>query len=307
MESADIRRVRTDTLEIGYEEHGRPDAPVVMLLHGFPDDARAWDEVAPRLAGAGYRVIVPYLRGYGPTRFLDPARARTAQQAALGQDLVDLMDALGLRRVALVGQDWGARAVCVVAALHPERVSALVSVGGYVIYDIAKAAHPEDPKQEAQLWYQWYFNTERGRHGLAQYRREICRHLWRTWSPGWRFDEATLDRTAPSLDNPDFVDVVVHSYRHRHGNAPGEPRFEAAEARLAARPPIQVPTLVLHGQDDTVDPVHTSEGEAHLFPRGYSRRVIANAGHFAQREQPAVVSDAVIGFLGHARERDARG
>ena len=301
MQSAPIRRARTDTLEIGYEEHGSPAAPVVMLLHGFPDDARAWDGVAPRLVGAGYRVIVPYLRGFGPTRFLDPARSRTAQQAALGQDLIDLMDVLGLARVSLVGQDWGARAVCIVAALHPERVGALVSVGGYVIQDIAKAAHPEDPEQEARLWYQWYFNTERGRRGLARNRREICRLLWRTWSPGWRFDDATLDRTLPSFDNPDFVDVVIHSYRHRHGNAPGEPRFEAAEARLATRPPIQVPTLVLHGQDDTVDPVHTSEGEAHLFSRGYSRQVIPDAGHFAQREQPAVVSDAVIAFLGQAR------
>ena len=301
MQSAPIRRARTDTLEIGYEEHGSPAAPVVMLLHGFPDDARAWDGVAPRLVGAGYRVIVPYLRGFGPTRFLDPARSRTAQQAALGQDLIDLIDVLGLARVSLVGQDWGARAVCIVAALHPERVGALVSVGGYVIQDIAKAAHPEDPEQEARLWYQWYFNTERGRRGLARNRREICRLLWRTWSPGWRFDDATLDRTVPSLDNPDFVDVVIHSYRHRHGNAPGEPRFEAAEARLATRPPIQVPTLVLHGQDDTVDPVHTSEGEAHLFSRGYSRQVIPDAGHFAHREQPAVVSDAVIAFLGQAR------
>ena len=301
MQSAPIRRARTDTLEIGYEEHGSPAAPVVMLLHGFPDDARAWDSVAPRLVGAGYRVIVPYLRGFGPTRFLDPARSRTAQQVALGQDLIDLMDVLGLARASLVGQDWGARAVCIVAALHPERVGALVSVGGYVIQDIAKSGHPEDPEQEARLWYQWYFNTERGRRGLARNRRELCRLLWRTWSPGWRFDDATLDRTLPSFDSPDFVDVVIHSYRHRHGNAPGEPRFEAAEARLATRPPIQVPTLVLHGQDDTVDPVHTSEGEAHLFARGYSRRVIPDAGHFPSREQPAVVSDAVIAFLGQAR------
>jgi pimeloyl-ACP methyl ester carboxylesterase len=300
MQSPAIRRARTNTLEIGYEEHGRPDAPVVMLLHGFPDDARAWDGVVPRLLGAGYRVIVPYLRGYGPTRFLDPAAPRTAQQSALAQDLMDLMDALNLDQVSLVGQDWGARTVCIAAALHPERVRALVTFGGYAIQNIAKAANPADPEQEARLWYQWYFNTERGRSGLARNRREICRLLWRTWSPGWRFDEATLDRTVPSFDNPDFVDVVIHSYRHRHRNAPGEPRFEADEARLAARPPIQVPTLVLHGADDTVDPVQTSEGEAQLFPRGYARQVIGNAGHFAQREQPATVSDTVIAFLRQA-------
>jgi pimeloyl-ACP methyl ester carboxylesterase len=226
-----------------------------------------------------------------------------AQQAALGQDVVDLLDALDLGGAFLVGQDWGARAACVAAALHPERVHALVSVGGYVIQDIAKAARPGEPEEEARLWYQWYFNTERGRAGLERGRRAICRYLWRTWSPGWRFDDATFERTARSFDNPDFVDVVIHSYRHRHGNAPGEARFDAAEARLATRPPIPVPTLVLHGRDDTVDPVHTSEGEAHLFPRGYSRRVIPDAGHFAQREQPAVVSDAIVAFLASDRAR----
>jgi pimeloyl-ACP methyl ester carboxylesterase len=301
MQGPAVQRVRTDTLEIGYEEYGAPHSPVAMLLHGFPDDARAWDVVAPALVDAGYRVIVPYLRGFGPTRFLDPARPRSAQQAALGQDLIDLMDVLGLGQVSLVGQDWGARAVCIVAALRPERVDALVSIGGYAIQNIANAADPEDPEQEARLWYQWYFNTERGRRGLARNRREICRLLWRTWSPGWQFDDATFERTVPSFDNPDFVDVVIHSYRHRHRNGPGEPRFEAAEARLATRPAIPVPTLVLHGQNDTVDPVHTSEGEAHLFSRGYSRHVIADAGHFAHREQPRVVSEAVIAFLGQAR------
>jgi pimeloyl-ACP methyl ester carboxylesterase len=297
MPSPAIKRVQSDTLEIGYEEHGGPDSPAVILLHGFPDDARAWDGTVPRLVGAGYRAIVPYLRGFGPTRFLDPARPRMAQQAALAQDLVDLLDALGLGRVTLVGQDWGARTVCIAAALHPERVRALVSFGGYAIQNIAGAASPGDPDQEARLWYQWYFNTERGRSGLARNRREICRYLWQTWSPGWRFDDATLDRTVSSFDNPDFVNVVIHSYRHRHRNAPGEPRFDAVEARLATRPPIRVPTLVLHGRDDTVDPIHTSEGEAHLFPGGYSRRVIPDAGHFAHREQPAVVSDALVTFL----------
>src|SRR5262249_16643064 len=208
-----IRHAHTDTLEIGYEEHGRLAAPVTMLLHGFPDDARSWDDVVPPLVAAGHRVIVPYLRGYGPTRFHDP-RARMAQQAALGQDLFDLMNALSLDRVAVVGQDWGSRAACVLSALHPERVRALVTLGGYPIRKIAEMARPEEPEQEARLWYQWYFNTERGRAGLTANRREICRVLWRTWSPGWRFDDATLDRTAASLDNPDFVDVVIHSYRH---------------------------------------------------------------------------------------------
>ena len=295
-----IRRARTDTLEIGYEEHGRRDSPVTMLLHGFPDDARAWDGVVPPLVAARHRVIVPYLRGYGPTRFIDP-RARTAQQAALGQDLVDLIDALALDRISVVGQDWGSRAACVLSALHPERVRALVTIGGYTVQNIAEMAKPEDPEQEARLWYQWYFNTERGRAGLAANRREICRQLWRAWSPGWRFDEATLDRTAASFENPDFVDVVIHSYRHRHRNAPGERRFDADEGRLATTPPILVPTLVLHGRDDTVDPVHTSEGQSHLFLRGYDRQVIPAAGHFAQREQPEVVSRAILSFLDEVR------
>jgi len=296
MSTATIRRARTDTLDIGYEEHGRPDAPVTMLLHGFPDDARAWDGVVPALVAAGHRVVVPYLRGFGPTRFHDP-RARTAQQAALGHDLVDLMNGLSLDRVTVVGQDWGSRAACVLSALRPERVRALVTIGGYTIQNITEMGKPEDPEQEARLWYQWYFNTERGRAGLTANRREICRQLWRAWSPGWRFDEATLDRTAASLENPDFVDVVIHSYRHRHRNAPGEPRFDADEARLASTPPILVPTLVLHGHDDTVDPVHTSEGQSHLFPRGYARHVIPEAGHFAHREQPGMVSRAIVTFL----------
>ena len=295
-----IRRARTDTLEIGYEEHGRPGAPATMLLHGFPDDARAWDDVVPPLVAAGHRVIVPYLRGYGPSRFVD-SRTRTAQQAALGQDLVDLMNALALDRMSVVGQDWGSRAACVLSALHPERVRALVTIGGYTIHNITEMAKPEDPEQEARLWYQWYFNTERGRAGLAANRRAICRQLWQEWSPGWRFDEATLERTAQSLENPDFVDVVIHSYRHRHRNAPGDPRFDADELRLATTPPILVPTLVLHGQEDTVDPVHTSDGQAHLFPRGYARQVISDAGHFAQREQPGVVSRAILAFLRETR------
>ena len=296
MPTPPIRHARTDTLQIGYEEYGPTDAPAAMLLHGFPDDTRAWDGVVPSLVAAGHRVVVPYLRGFGPTRLLDP-NVRMAQQAALGRDVVDLMDALSLDQVALVGQDWGSRAACVASALHPERVRALVTIGGYTIQNIQEMARPEDPEQEARLWYQWYFNTERGRAGLGANRRAICRQLWRAWSPGWRFDEATLDRTVTSLENPDFVDVVIHSYRHRHRNAPGEPRFDADEARLAAMPPILVPTLVLHGRDDTVDPVHTSEGQSHLFPRGYTRHVIAEAGHFAQREQPGIVSRAIVAFL----------
>ena len=291
------RRARTATLEIAYEEQGDPRGLPIVLLHGFPDDARAWDEVAAPLAAAGHRVLVPYLRGYGPTRFLDAATPRTGQQAAIGQDLLDLMDALGLTRVALAGYDWGGRAACITALLAPERVRALVTIGGYNVQNTVALPGPASAAAERAYWYQWYFNTERGRAGLQQNRREICRLLWRDWSPSWRFDDATFERTAGSFDNPDFVDVVIHSYRHRHGNAPGEPQFDAIERRLARRSPITVPTTVLAGADDTVDVARRSEGHMALFPGGTERRVVPGAGHFLPREKPAVVADAMLDLL----------
>ena len=292
-----LRSVRTPVLEIAYEEWGDPAAFPVILLHGFPDDARAWDEVAPALAGAGHRVLVPWLRGYGPTRFLDPGAPRMAQQAAIGQDLLDLMDALALPRVALAGYDWGGRAACIAAIVAPARVRALVTIGGYNVQDTIATPRPASVTQERANWYQWYFNTERGRLGLEQNRRELCRFLWREWSPGWRFDDATFDRTAPAFDNPDFVDVVIHSYRHRHRHAPGEPRFDAVERRLAERPPITVPSRVLHGAEDTVDPPRRSESHMALFPAGTERRVVAGSGHFLPREQPAAVAGAIRELL----------
>ena len=293
----DILRVRTRTLEIGYEAHGDVDGVPVILLHGFPDDARAWDSVAPSLATAGYRVLVPYLRGYGPTHFLESVEPRMAQQAAIGQDLLDFMDTLGLPAAGLAGYDWGGRAACIVALMAPERVLALVTIGGYNVQNTVTPSPPASAVAERAYWYQWYFNTERGRMGLERNRREICRLLWQEWSPGWRFDDATFDRTAPSFDNPDFVPVVIHSYRHRHGNAPGDARFDEVERRLATRPPITVPTIVLHGADDTVGPPQRSEGHLALFPKGSERRVIAGAGHFMPREQPAAVVDALLAML----------
>jgi pimeloyl-ACP methyl ester carboxylesterase len=289
--------VRTPELEIGGEAHGRADGFPVILLHGFPDDVRAWDAVAAPLAAAGYRVLVPYLRGYGPTRFLDPAAPRLAQQAAIGQDLLDFMNALGLARVGLAGYDWGGRAACIAAILAPERVGALVTMGGYNVQDTLASPRPASAVQERAHWYQWYFNTERGRIGLEQNRREICRLLWQEWSPTWKFDDATFEATAPSFDNPDFVPVVIHSYRHRHGNASGDPRFDAVERHLAARPPITVPTVVLHGADDAVGPPHRSEGHLALFPRGTERRVVPGAGHFMPREKPDAVVQALLALL----------
>jgi pimeloyl-ACP methyl ester carboxylesterase len=293
--------VRTPTLEIGYESHGDATGFPIVLLHGFPDDARAWDAVASPLAAAGYRVLVPYLRGYGPTRFLDPATPRMAQQAAIAQDLLDFMKALDLERVGLAGYDWGGRAACITAILAPERVQALVTIGGYNVQNTLAAPRTVPADEGRRLWYQWYFNTERGRLGLEQHRRAICRLLWQEWSPTWRFDDATFERTAASFDNPDFVPVVIHSYRHRHGNAPSDPRFEQVERHLATQPPITVPTIVLHGADDRVSPPHRSDGDMALFPAGTVRHLVPRAGHFMPREQPQAVVDALLTLVSRKR------
>ena len=289
--------VRTPTLEIGYEEWGDAAGAPVVLLHGFPDDAHAWSEVAPPLAARGCRVLAPYLRGYGPTRFLDATAPRMAQQAAIGQDLLDFLDALGIERAALAGYDWGGRAACITAILAPARVRALLTIGGYNVQNTIATPVPASALQERANWYQWYFNTERGLLGLEKNRREICRLLWRDWSPGWRFDDATFEQAAAAFDNPDFVPVVIHSYRHRYRNAPGEPRFDAIEQRLAARPRIEVPSAILHGRDDGVDPPARSEKHPALFPAGTERRVIPDAGHFLPREQPGAVVEALLSLL----------
>ncbi len=293
--------VRTPTLEIGYEERGEPTGAPVVLLHGFPDDAHAWDGVAPPLAARGYRVLAPYLRGYGPTRFLDPGAPRMAQQAAIGQDLLEFMDALGLPRAALAGYDWGGRAACIAAILAPARVRCLVTIGGYNVQNTVAPPRPASAEEERAAWYQWYFNTERGRLGLEGNRREICRLLWRDWSPGWRFEAAAFEQAAAAFDNPDFVPVVIHSYRHRHRNAPGDPRFEEIERRLAGRPRIEVPSAILHGRDDAVDFPRRTERHPAMFPEGTERRVIPDAGHFLPREQPGAVVDALLPLLARTR------
>jgi pimeloyl-ACP methyl ester carboxylesterase len=292
------RTIQTPILNIGFEETGNSSGFPIVLLHGFPDDVRAWDEVASPLAAAGHRVLVPYLRGYGATRFRDAAAPRMAEQAAIGQDLIDFADALGLDRFAVAGYDWGGRAAAIAAALFPNRVRGVVLAGGYTIQDVFSAPRPAAPQAEAAAWYQWYFNTERGRAGLTANRRPLCKLLWQTWSPTWHFADATYDRTAVSFDNPDFVDCVIHSYRHRNLNAPGEPRFEAMERRLAARPRIEVPAIVLYGADDIVRPApEASPAELALYTRLIARRVIPGAGHFLPREKPEAVSSAVAELL----------
>ena len=296
--AATQRTVQTTTLSIGFEESGSPQGFPIILLHGFPDDVRAWDEVALSLTKAGYRVLVPYLRGYGPTRFRDASSPRMAEQAAIGQDLIDFADALALPRFAVAGYDWGGRAACIGAALHRDRVRAAVLIGGYSIQDTIAPPRPAAPETERALWYQWYFNTPRGLAGLEANRRGICRLLWETWSPTWRFTDDTFNRTAASFDNPDFVNVVTHSYRHRNLTAPGEPRFAAVERQLAERPKIEVPSITLHGADDGLGrPPADSPSERASFTALVARRVVAGAGHFLPREKPDAVSSAMLELL----------
>ena len=293
------RTVQTPVLNVGFEESGDPQGFPIVLLHGFPDDVRAWDEVTTSLAGRGHRVFVPYLRGYGPTRFRDAAAPRMGEQAAIGQDLIDFADALGLSRFAVAGYDWGNRAACIASALHPDRVRAAVLIGGYTIQDTVSPPQPVAPERERALWYQWYFNTERGRAGLTANRRPLCRLLWELWSPTWHFTDDTYARTAPSFDNPDFVDVVIHSYRHRNMNAPGEPRFIEVERQLAKRPKIQVPSIVLLGAEDGVGgpPPADSPAERAVFTALAARRIVSGAGHFLPREKPDAVSSALMELM----------
>jgi pimeloyl-ACP methyl ester carboxylesterase len=228
-----LRSVEAGVLHISYYEGGPADGPPVVLLHGFPFDVHSYVDVAPQLAASGCRVIVPYLRGYGPTRFLDSKTPRSGEQAAIGADLIALIDALGIQRAIFAGYDWGGRAACVGAALWPDRCAGLVTVNGYLIQDIAHAMAPATPPREVAYWYQYYFQIERGRAGLAANRREIAKILWQQWSPNWHFDDATFERTASAFDNPDYVDVVIHSYRHRYGLADGDPHYAELERRLA--------------------------------------------------------------------------
>ncbi len=289
-----LKRVRTKVLEIAYEESGPADGIPVLLMHGWPYDPRTYDDVVPQLVAAGCRTIVPYLRGFGPTRFLSADTPRSGQQAALGNDLKELMDALGVERAALVGYDWGGRAACIAAALWPERVRCLVTGNGYNIQDIARSDVPAAPEQEHRFWYQYYFHTERGRAGLAANRREFCRLIWRLWSPNWEFDDATFERTAASFDNPDFVDVTIQSYRHRFKQAAGDPALEPMEQRLAAQPTIAVPTISLNGEANGVGPPERSAGHARFFTGPYQRKVIPIAGHNLPQEVPDVVSEAAL-------------
>jgi pimeloyl-ACP methyl ester carboxylesterase len=292
-----LKHAQTSTLDIAYEDSGPQAGFPVLLMHGFPYDPRCYDDVLPPLVASGYRTIVPYLRGFGPTRFRSDETPRSGQQAALGRDLIELMDALGLPRAVLAGFDWGGRAACVVAALWPARVRGLVTANGYNIQNIAGSVAPAPPAQEHRLWYQYYFHTERGRAGLQANRREFCKLLWQLWSPNWKFDDLTFERSAKSFDNPDFVDVVIQSYRHRFGYAPGDPALEPLEHQLAARPPITVPSIVLQGEGDGVATATAADAQARFFTGPYRRVLIPVIGHDVPQEAPMAVAEAVLELM----------
>jgi pimeloyl-ACP methyl ester carboxylesterase len=300
--------VRTSVLEIAFEEAGPADGPVAVLSHGFPYDVRAFDDVAELLAASGVRVIAPYLRGFGPTRFTDAATLRSGEQAALAHDLVELLDGLGIGSAVVGGYDWGGRASCIVAALHPERVAGLVTVGGYNVFDAAFALEPAPPEWERTYWYQYYFHSERGRRGLERHRDELCRLLWTDWSPEWADAASAFPASAPSLANPDFVDVVVHSYRHRFGLVDGDPRYARIAAAAASGRPITVPSFVLEsGADGVAGP--SAAGDRGFFTGPYEYRELPGIGHDLPQEAPREFADAVLWALerGGAAQPGRRG
>lgn len=288
-----VKFALTSTLEIGYEEYGAPEGMPVVLLHGFPYDVRAYDEVGRLLAAEGARVVVPYLRGYGPTRFLDDATPRSGQQAALAQDLVDLMDALGIDRAIVAGYDWGGRAATIVAALAPDRVVGLVTVDGYNVHRVERSGNPIAPREERAMWYVYYFQSERGRRGLEANRDELCQPLWREWSPNWAEADRAFELSRGSLHNPDFVDVVIHSYRVRHGLVPGDPRYEQWERLLGDQPPVRVPSVILVPQADGLG-TSDYKSELPLFVGGVNVVELPGVGHNAPHEAPEAFAKAVL-------------
>lgn len=287
------RHVDAGDLSVAYVDAGNPAGPPVVLLHGYPYDVHSYVDVIPPLAKAGFRVLVPYLRGHGPTRFLEHRTPRSGQQAALGADLMAFIDALNIPAPILAGYDWGGRAACVVAALWPDRIAGLVTVNGYLIQNIAAAQTPIRADLEAGFWYFWYFSTERGRAGLEANRQDIADVIWKRNSPAWNYSVDELARTAAAFDNPDYVDIVIHSYRHRLGLAPGAPHLEDLEKRLAQQPTITVPTITLDGLADGNFPATDGAQHAHLFTGPREHRQIPHAGHNLPAEQPQAFVDAV--------------
>ena len=294
----DFKSVQTPVLNIGYGDYGEASAFPIFLLHGFPYEVISFDGVVQPLVEAGYRVLVPYLRGYGSTTFIDPDAPRMAEQAAIGQDVTDFADALGISQFATAGYDWGNRAACVTSIFHPDRVKAQVAIGGYSVQDTVNTEKPVSALREAQLWYQWYFNSPQGIVGLTENRRDIIRYLWDTWAPDWNFSDEDFNRAASAFDNPDFVDIVIHSYRHRHKNALGEQRFLEAERQLAEQPRITVPSIVLlAGASGFGRPSDDASREEDRFPGMVARRIVEGAGHDVPTQRPDAVADALIELL----------
>ena len=289
-----LKQIDAGALNVGYAEDGPANGPVVILLHGWPYDIYSYVDVAPLLASAGYRVIVPYLRGYGSTRFLSRETPRNGQQSVVAVDVIALMDALKIERATIGGFDWGARTADIIAAIWPERCRALVSVSGYLIGSQEAGKQPLPPAAELQWWYQYYFATERGRAGYDKYRRDFSKLIWRLASPKWNFDDATFDRTAASFENPDHVAIVIHNYRWRLGLAEGEPKYDDLEKRLAAGPVIAAPTITLEG-DANGAPHPDASAYARKFSGKYSHRLITGGiGHNLPQEAPQAFAEAVI-------------
>src|SRR5207248_3628043 len=289
-----LKQIDAGLLNVGYAEAGKSDGPAVVLLHGWPYDIHSFVDVAPRLAQAGYRVIVPSLRGYGTTRFLSSTTPRNGQQSVIAVDILALMDALRIEQAILCGLDWGARAADIIAALFPERCKALVSVSGYLIGSQAAGQVPLPPQAELQWWYQYYFATERGRAGYDTYRRDFARLIWRLASPKWQFDDATFARSAAAFDNPDHVDIVIHNYRWRLGLVQGDPSLDQLEAKLADAPQVSVPTITLEG-DENGAPHPDPAAYAKKFSGKYLHRLVkGGVGRNLPQEAPATFAQAVI-------------
>lgn len=295
----EIQRTRTSDLDIAYLESGDPYGTPAIMLHGFPYDVRSYTHVAPILVDAGLRVIVPFLRGYGPTRFRSKQTLRSGEQAVLGNDLREFMDSLEIDAALLGGYDWGGRAACVVSALWPHRSLGLVSCNGYNVQNIARANIPTAPEIEHRYWYQYYFHSERGRAGLRKYRYDYCKLLWQLWSPNWQFDDDTYAQSAASFENDDFVDVVIHSYRHRYGLVEGDSKVAPIEQALSRQPLISVPTIAIDGAGDGVMPPEGCASHARFFSGAYERRVIPLVGHNVPQEAPEAFAEAVLDL--HAR------
>ncbi|WP_328889299.1 alpha/beta fold hydrolase [Streptomyces sp. NBC_00316] len=289
-----LKQIDAGVLNVGYAEAGPADGPAVVLLHGWPYDIHSYVDVAPLLARHGYRVIVPYLRGYGTTRFLSSKTFLNAQQAVFALDLIALMDALKIKKAILAGFDWGSRTADIVAALWPERCKALVSVSGYLITNRERNKKPLAPRAEWAWWYQYYFATERGRLGLDRYRHDFAKLIWKNVSPTWSFDDATFQRTATAFDNPNWVPIVIHNYRWRLGLAEGEPRFDGIEKKLARSPVISLPTITLDGERDPFTPPGDGAGYRDRFTGKYAHRTLKGIGHNVPQEAPEAFAEAVV-------------